>query len=192
MNDSIILDIPTAYATIEDKTHSLGFDMSSDKQVGSLLKTLSASKPKGRFLELGTGTGLSLAWILEGMDTHSNVISIDNDPELIEVATQALGADHRVQLVCEDGAQWLARYKGSGFDLIFADAWPGKYSDIDKTLSLLNPGGFYVIDDMMQQPNWPEGHEKKAEKLVEFLESRKDLHLTKMNWSTGIIIATKI
>lgn len=192
MNDAIISAIPAAYTGLEDKTRAIGFSMASDKYVGALLRTLTASKPKGNFLELGTGTGLSLAWILEGMDKQSKVISIDNDPELIHIAREAFGGDERVQLVCEDGERWIRNYQGAGFDLIFADAWPGKYSVIEKTLDMLNPGGLYVIDDMLPQPNWPEGHPEKVEKLVNYLESREDLHLTKMNWSTGLVIATKI
>jgi len=44
-----------------------------------MLRTLAASKPGGRFLELGTGTGIATAWLLEGMDERSTLISIDND-----------------------------------------------------------------------------------------------------------------
>ncbi|WPP51125.1 O-methyltransferase [Catalinimonas niigatensis] len=192
MNDTVISAIPAAYAALEYKTKSIGFSMSSDKHVGALLRTLAASKPGGYFLELGTGTGLSLAWILEGMDEQSKVITVDNDPELIQIATEALGADKRVQFICEDGEQWIHNYQSAGFDFIFADAWPGKYSVIEKTLDMLNPGGLYIIDDMLEQPNWPEGHQEKAEKLIDYLEGREDLRLTKMNWSTGLIIATKI
>ena len=77
-------------------------------------------------------------------------------------------------------------------DLIFADAWPGKYSHLDKTMSLIKIGGFYVIDDMKKQPNWPDGHEEKAKALVQILEQREDITITKMDWSTGLIVAVKI
>jgi hypothetical protein len=53
-------------------------------------------------------------------------------------------------------------------------------------------GGFYIIDDMLPQPNWPEGHADKVERFIEELEERNDIILTKLNWSTGIIIVTKI
>jgi len=75
--------------------------------------------------------------------------------------------------------------------LIFADTWPGKFYDLEETLALIKPGGFYVIDDMNTQPDWPEGHQQKVHLLVEYLEQRDDFSLTKMNWSTGIIVATK-
>jgi hypothetical protein len=58
-------------------------------------------------------------------------------------------------------------------------------------LAMLNKGGLYIIDDMIQQPNWPEGHDEKALKLISYLESREDLTLTKQVWATGIIIAVK-
>jgi hypothetical protein len=42
---------------------------------------------------------------------------------------------------------------------------------------------------MLPQPNWPEGHQEKASRLIDCLEHRKDLMVTKQVWSTGIIIA---
>ncbi|MGB7395063.1 MAG: SAM-dependent methyltransferase, partial [Pricia sp.] len=77
------------------------------------------------------------------------------------------------------------------FDLIFADAWPGKYSEINETLALLRVGGIYIIDDMTAQPNWPEGHQENVDRLVAYLEKRNDFTLTKMNWSTGLIMAVR-
>jgi xylose isomerase len=58
-------------------------------------------------------------------------------------------------------------------------------------LNLINVGGFYVIDDMKTQPNWPKGHQENVNNLIEYLEQRKDFSMTKLNWSTGIIIMTK-
>ena len=57
--------------------------MASDLYTGSLLKTLAASKPSGRFLELGTGTGLATAWIIAGLDEKSSLISIENNESLM-------------------------------------------------------------------------------------------------------------
>lgn len=101
------------------------------------------------------------------------------------------GSDSRLEILCEDGSSWIKNYSGANFDLIFADAWPGKYSEIEETLDLIKVGGFYIIDDMKTQPNWPEGHQEKVNNLIAYLEERKDFNITKMNWSTGIIIAVK-
>ena len=191
MNDAQIQDIPKVYPEIQDKSSEIGFTMPSDLYVGTLLKTLISSKPKSNILELGTGIGLSLSWMIDGMDKGSKLITVDNDPELVAIAKSFFGQDDRVTIVCEDGAEWIKNYKGAAFDLIFADAWPGKYGQLDETLALLKVGGLYVIDDMIAQPNWPEGHEENVKQLVACLEKRDDLTLTKMNWSTGIILAAK-
>ncbi|WP_296701660.1 class I SAM-dependent methyltransferase [Algoriphagus sp.] len=191
MIDNKIHNKPAIHSKIEAKSAEIGFSMPSDLYVGSLLKTLVASKPQGKFLELGTGIGLSLSWMVDGMDEKSKLISVDNDPQLIQIAEDFFGEDSRVELVLTDGAKWIEQYKGTHFDLIFADAWPGKYSHLDEVFSMLKVGGIYVIDDMDEQPNWPEGHAEKAAILIKNLEDRKDFHLTKMNWSTGIILMTK-
>ncbi|QWX82662.1 class I SAM-dependent methyltransferase [Cellulophaga sp. HaHaR_3_176] len=192
MNDNIFTNKPEILSKIEDKSKAIGFTMPSDLYVGSLLKTLVASKPAASILELGTGIGLSLAWMLDGMDSESTMISVDNDEELIAIAKDFFKDDKRLQLVCEDGSIWLKNYKQGKFDLVFADAWPGKYSEIDEVLKLVKVGGFYIIDDMTEQPNWPEGHSDNVDGLIAYLEKRKDFSLTKMNWSTGLIIATRV
>ena len=191
MNDSNILDIPKIHPIIERKREEIGFTMPSDLYIGTLLKTLIASKPRGRFLELGTGIGLSLSWMTDGMDIHSSIITLDNDKKLIDIAKKNFKDDERIKFVCADGAEWIKNYDGDKFDLIFADAWPGKYGELDETIDLLKIGGFYIIDDMTAQPNWPAGHQNNVDGLIEDLESRVNLTLTKINWSTGLIIAVK-
>jgi len=191
MIDSNIQDIPKIHSEIERKSKEIGFAMPSDLYIGTLLKTLITSKSKGRFLELGTGIGLSLSWMIDGMDEGSKLITVDNDIELIKIAKQYFGNDERVEVVCQDGANWIKNYQGEKFDLVFADAWPGKYSETNEILNLINVGGFYVIDDMTAQPNWPDGHQDNVVGLVEYLEKREDFTLTKLNWSTGLILAVK-
>ena len=44
---------------------------------------------------------------------------------------------------------------------------------------------------MTVQPNWPDGHEENVDKLVEYLENKQDFNLTKLNWSTGLVIAVR-
>lgn len=191
MNDLNILNKPKIHAEIENKSKEIGFTMPSDPYIGTLLKTLITSKPKSNLLELGAGIGLSLSWMIDGMDAHSKLTSIDNDPILIEIVQTYFSQDQRLEIICADASEWIKNYQGEHFDLIFADTWPGKYSEIDEVLELINVGGFYIIDDMIAQPNWPNGHQDKVDRLIDYLENRKDFNLTKMNWSTGIIIASK-
>ena len=191
MTEEINQQIPKTYTDIDEATKKSGFTMASDVLTCSLLRTLAASKPSGKFLELGTGTGLSASWILDGMDFESSLISIDNDPVFLEIAERFLGDDKRLNLITTDGGKWVEDNKQQKFDYIFADTWPGKYLLLDEVLSMLNKGALYIIDDMLPQPNWPDGHQEKAVKLIEYLEKRTDLILTKQVWATGIIIGVK-
>lgn len=190
MNDTVDYNIPVAYDKIKETTDKMQFNMASDLYTGSLLKTLAASKPSGRLLELGTGTGLATAWIVAGMDEKSYLITVENNEILIEVAKKNIN-DKRVEFILADGYEWIKNYHGEKFDFIFADAMPGKYDLFEETIGMLNRNGFYIIDDMLPQPNWPEGHDKKVQAFIEQLENRTDLTITKMNWSTGIVIAVK-
>ncbi|SHG86764.1 Predicted O-methyltransferase YrrM [Chryseolinea serpens] len=191
MNTSFSQPLPKAYSQIEEATKASGFTMASDLLTGSLLGTLAASKPGGKFLEMGTGTGLSTSWLLNGMDRDATLISVDYDPKYIAIAEKFLGDDKRLSLVTADGGEWIDANSRLRFDFIFADTWHGKYLMLDETLAMLNKGGFYIIDDMLRQPNWPEGHHEKVTKLIASLEALQDLFLTKQVWSTGIIIAVK-
>lgn len=183
---------PKELDAIQRDTENAGFTMPSDSQTGALLRVLAASRRLGRLLELGTGTGLSAAWLLDGMDQDSTLDSVDTDLEVMAIARRHLGHDARLTLHHQEGAAFLAGAQAESYDLIFADAWPGKYSHLDLALAALKSGGLYVVDDMLPQPNWPEGHQARVDALVCVLESRSDLCVATLNWSTGLIVATKI
>ncbi len=191
MTDKIFQPLPKSYLNIDKATKENGFTMPSDILTCSMLRTLAASKPKSKFLELGTGTGLSTCWILDGMDNDSKIISIDHNKSLLQIAENFLGQDKRLDFVCEDGQTWIKANLKQKFDYIFADTWHGKYLLLDEVLEMVNKGGFYIVDDMLPQANWPEGHQEKAIDFVKKLERRNDIVLTKQHWATGIIIAVK-
>src|SRR5215218_3322076 len=145
MTEEINQTNPASYSAIDEATRRSGFTMASDVLTCSLLRTLAASKPSGRFLELGTGTGLATSWILDGMDNGSSLISIDNNDGFLEVAKKFLGGDSRLQLVSTDGGDWVLENMQHKFDYIFADTWHGKYLLLNEVLSMLNKGGLYII-----------------------------------------------
>lgn len=181
---------PAAWTLIRARTIALGFDMPSEANTGALLRLLAASKPGGRMLELGTGTGLATAWLLDGLDASASLTSVDIDPIVQEIAREAL-TDDRLRFVLADGLDYVREQASESFDLIFVDAWPGKYEGLDETLALLRRGGLYVIDDMQPQPNWPDGHQARVDDLIGRLESRSDLVVTRLSWASGLIVGAK-
>jgi predicted O-methyltransferase YrrM len=192
MNDLENLQEPATISAILADSHQAGFNMLSEPLTCAFLRTLAASKPAGNFLELGSGTGLSTAWILDGMDAGSRLMTIDNDESLLQILRRHLGEDPRLTVVFGDGDELMSSLSTQKFDFIFADAWPGKYRFLDETLSLLKPGGIYIIDDMLPQGNWPEGHNDKAKQLISDIEKRSDLRIVKMSWASGLILAIKL
>jgi predicted O-methyltransferase YrrM len=182
--------IPTSLPAIQEATRALGFELACETRTGALLRSLAASKPGGRLLELGTGTGASTAWLLDGMDATSSLDTVDSDPAVSAAAQRVLGGDARVRFHVGDGGAWLSAAEGR-FDLIFADAWPGKYDHLDRALALVAPGGLYVIDDMLPQATWPDGHAPRVAALLEILDARADFAITRMAWASGLVIATR-
>jgi len=190
MNENTEIEVPARYASILARSRQAQFQMNSDVLTGSLLRTLAASKPRSSLLELGTGAGLGTCWILDGMDAGSTLVSVENDPGILAIAREELSADTRLTLVESDGADYLGACKDR-FDLIYADAWPGKYSHLDLALALVKPGGIFLVDDMLPQANWPDGHEAKAADLTARLEKLPGFRVTKLAWSTGLILCVK-
>jgi predicted O-methyltransferase YrrM len=173
---------------INNKTKELGFDMASRPETGALLRVLAASKPNGRFLEIGTGTGLGTAWLLEGMDKNSKLISIECDKNVQSVAKEAFLNDDRLELIYDNGSDFLKNQIPNSYDMIFADAYPGKYEFLDETLNLLKPGGIYIVDDMLPQADWPEDHFPLAKGVLDSLKNLKNVVSVGLNWSSGLII----
>jgi predicted O-methyltransferase YrrM len=182
---------PPALDQILARTAALGFDMASEPKTGALLRSLAASKPGGNLLELGTGTGVATSWLLDGMDVHSKLTSVDTNAQVQQVAQESLGADNRLALILEDGLQFLRRQKPQSYDFVFADAVPGKWDGLEDCLHVVKPGGFYVIDDILSQANRPDGFLEKVPVLLNALATDPNFAIVPLNWATGIVIAVR-
>jgi predicted O-methyltransferase YrrM len=185
---------PGVIRAIEEATQAINFTMGSDLLTGSLLRTLAATKPAGMILELGTGTGLGTAWLLDGMDARARLITVDKNEQTAAIARHLLDRDARLSFVTMEGSSFIDAMiqQSNTFDLIFADMQPGKFQHLAQTLSLLKIGGIYVVDDLLPLPTWEEEHVSRVASFIRTLEQRPDLRVTRLNWSTGILIAAKI
>jgi predicted O-methyltransferase YrrM len=191
MDDTRVTGRPTQLQTITAATEAVGFTMASEPRTGALLAVVAAMKPGGRLLELGTGTGIGTAWLLAGMDATAHLDTVDSDASTTALASRHLASDQRVSFHVIDGAAFLQHTDQNSYDVIYADAWPGKFSHLDQALSLLRPGGVYVIDDLLPQPNWPEGHAPKVPALTDLLERRSEFVSVKLAWSSGLMLVVR-
>ena len=191
MTELDYIQAPESLDLILIRTQALNFGMASETRTGALLRVLAASRPSGRILELGTGTGVATAWLLAGMDSNSTLVSVDTDAAAQAIAHEFLGSDPRLTLITDDGASFLRRQTPHSFDLVFADAMPGKYEALDEALAVVKPGGFYLIDDMLPQANWPEGHAEKVPVLLDRLARHGQFLICPMAWASGIVVAVR-
>ena len=187
-------------SALERDAAEIGFTQSSDALTGGFLETLAASKPGGRFLELGTGVGAGSARLLSGMDGGSSLVTVEQNAEQVEIAKEHLGDDPRITFWVGDGLEFL-RQPRAPFDFIFADTWPGKIEQPELALRLVTPGGFYVVDDM--QLGWKDESElvdvddyllgvwRGQRDLMAVLDARDDFLCTRLDWSTGLMVCVK-
>lgn len=183
---------PDALYGIVNDSREIGFAMSCEARVGSLLATLAASKPGGRILELGTGTGAGAAWLLDGMDPDARLISVEADPTVQAIAVKRLGADARATFVAADADAWLDGYDGAPFDMAFVDCRPGKFHRLADLLALLRVGGLYVVDDLLPQPTWPDDHWPRVAQFLGRLPEVAALRATSMAWASGLIVGARV
>lgn len=191
MDDQASHRSPAAAAELLQAARDAGFFMASEPRTGSLLATLAASKPGGRLLELGTGTGVGTAWLLSGMGPAATLDSVDNDAVVLGLARRHLGRDRRARFHLTDAAGFLGQCEPQTYDLIYADTWAGKFTHLDLALSLVTPGGIYVVDDLLPQASWPAGHAERVPPLVADLESRRDFVMTRLSWASGLIVMVR-
>ncbi len=89
-----VQQLPARYVDIDTATRTSGFTMASDVLTGALLRTLAASKPNGKFLELGTGT--RPVYIVDTRRHESRIIliSVDNDEAFLTIAERFSNTTH--------------------------------------------------------------------------------------------------
>src|SRR5439155_20561619 len=159
-----------------------GFTMSSNPEVGGLLAVLAAATPPGgRILELGTGCGVGLAWIVHGLGARSDVevSSIEADDDIAELACDGSWPDH-VTIIAADAVELIPQL--GTFDLIFADAEGGKWERLDLPIAALRPGGLLVVDDMTP-PEWQsDTHRVKTEETRRSLTTDPHLIAVELAW----------
>ena len=182
---------PAALDDILMDAAELGFTLSCEDRTGSLLATLAASKPGGHLAELGTGVGAGAAWLLHGMRPDAHLISAETDTVRQAIAAKHLGHDPRVAFETVDADTWLDTYSGPPLALAYVDCRPGKFHRLDDLLDLLEPGGLYVVDDLLPQPTWPSDHQPRVAGFLAQLPARANLVGTAMSWASGLFVGVR-
>ncbi|MFI9243864.1 O-methyltransferase [Streptomyces sp. NPDC053086] len=187
------LVVPATVGAAWDRARQLGFSKSSRPEVGALMATLAAAVPaSGRILELGTGVGVGLAWVVHGLHDRADVevVSVEVDREKSDLVSCA-GWPEWVSLVVGDAREVLPDL--GTYDLIFLDI-PGalKEAVVNGAVSALRPGGQLLIDDM--NPYWQRrmpGEHPVDRRDPDGLVDDPRVVCALLRYSSGMILATR-
>jgi len=185
------VDIPPLAARAQARAEEVDFHLSCNHQTGALLRTLAASKPGGRILEVGTGVGVGAAWLLAGMDAEAGLVTIEIHPEAADISREMLGDDDRADVISADAVDWLTAYNGPPFDLIFVDTTILKFERRDLLVANLAPGGLFVADDLRPQEAWTERHHALVPQFLREIVMEPNLVVTLMDWASGVTVAAR-
>ena len=103
-----------------------------------------------------------------------------------------MGGDARVAFHTEDAAAFLTRATPASYDVVYADAWVGKFSQLEEALALVKVGGVYFVDDLVPQPSWPEEHAPKVPPLVAELTGQPGFVSTQLAWASGLMLLVRV
>lgn len=181
--------VPSPVRAAYAREKELGFTKSSAPEVGQLLSVLAATvAPHGRVLELGTGAGVGLAWIVNGVGRRNDVevVSVELNGEQAALV-QAAGWPDWVSIIVGDGAK-LVETLGT-FDLIFPDI-PGKVYGLREAIAALRPGGLLLVDDMGRSPH---DDPERCARLASVRDQLGEppLICTELAFSSGMILAAR-
>jgi predicted O-methyltransferase YrrM len=175
----------------QERAEAGGFAFSSEPEVGALLSCLAASVPaQGRILELGTGAGCGLAWLVHGLGDRTDVeiVTVDVD-RTMQDRTRSVPWPDFVRFELGDGATAVA---ASGtFDLIFADAPGGKTTGLAQAIEALGPGGILVVDDMDVTRHSGAGLLNDLAHVRDRLLADQRLVCCELAFSSGVIVAVR-
>lgn len=183
------VDIPPLARKCEAVAAENNFQVSSEPRTGALLRTLAASKPGGRMLELGSGVGVGSAWLLAGMDKASRLITVEREERNAAACRLQLAVDSRAEVINAEATEWLAQYSGPPFDLVFADATAPKFERRDLLFQHLKIGALFIGDDLLPQETWSPPHAPRVARFRQDILKEPMLVPTMLDWASGLLVA---
>jgi len=163
--------------------------------LGLLAETLSAE----RILEIGCYTGYSALAMAEHLPEEGEVVTIDFDETVIEIARGFWSkSPHGKKITLHNGTalEVLKNVRGP-FDLVFIDADKENYIEyLDSTLPMLSDRGIIVADNTLWygkvlQENTEDIDAKAIRAFNEYVFKRKDLLVTLLPLRDGVSIIKK-
>jgi predicted O-methyltransferase YrrM len=120
------------------------FQNSCIPEVGQLLRLFVASAKPGIIAEIGTGCGVSSAWMLAGLQPYQHFFSVEKDVTLHQAVSELFAAETRANFILGD---WSQLVKFQPFQLVFVDVGTAKDAGSDAVIEATATSGVIVLDD---------------------------------------------
>lgn len=155
--EKLVYDLNPYEKKSREATEKLGLGgISLSRGEAHVLRWIVQSKPVKKAVEIGTLTGLSGLYILDGMEENGKLWTLEKSEEHAIAAEPILASfaqeeKKQVEVVRGDARETLAKIEKQGpFDFIFIDGNKAAYGDYlvwcEKNL---RPGGLLVADNVL-------------------------------------------
>jgi len=145
-------EVPPLVRQAQACARESGFTQSCTDETGRLLRLLAGQVRGGIVGEIGTGCGVGAAWIINGLASGVQFVTIELDAARAEAARALFAPFPHVTVLTGD---WRALLPHEPFALLFADGGKAKEGGADDCRRALAPGGTLVLDDLTPEDRWP-------------------------------------
>jgi predicted O-methyltransferase YrrM len=152
-----------------DRAHDAGLP-SVSPGTGAALRLLAAAADAKAVAEIGTGTGVSGIYLLQGMRPDGVLTTVDPEPERQGFAREAFRAagyaGNRARFIPGRALDVLPRLADGGYDLVFCDGDRLESLDVlAESLRLLRPGGLVCFEGVFADGRTVDPASQSAEVL---------------------------
>jgi len=145
-------DRDAALAQYRHRAGTYDLELAAFEPIRRLAIERLALQPGETVLDVGCGTGLSLAPLTQAVGASGRVIGIEQCPEMIAQARQR--ADHRVTLLCAPAEEAKIVGKADAALLHFTHDILRRPEALDHVLRHLKPGARIVATGLQWAPPW--------------------------------------
>ncbi len=170
---------------------------------GAYLRHLAHQLSAQSVVEIGTGSGVSALWLLEGMMSSGTLTSIDDEMEHTNIAKMALAeadiAQPRFRLITNSVMDVMTKLTDRAYDLVVFRHNPEDLSfAISEAHRVLRSGGVFVIDNFFGGSKVQDPAQRDP-KTIALREAGKSIKADTDAWVTtliptgdGLLLATKL
>jgi predicted O-methyltransferase YrrM len=158
--------------------------------VGSLLRTLCTTIAAKHVVDVGTGVGISAAWLSLGLAEDGTITSIDIESEYQKSAKELLNIigvnSNQVRLLAGRANLVLSKLTDNGYDLVFVDVNQFDASALlEDAVRLIRNNGLLIVHGVLS------ARENSAKLLTELIHESDDFDSSIIPLGQGLVVAAR-